>query len=73
MRAAAGIVVALLAFVAFAPVPALAVAVVPGASDIGTSPNIVQVDRRCGHGRHWVPRHRHHGHLVHGHCAPNHH
>jgi hypothetical protein len=30
---------------------------------------IVQVDARCGRGRHYVPRHRYHGHWVAGHCA----
>jgi hypothetical protein len=34
----------------------------------GTSP-IIEVDRRCGFHRHYVPRYRHHGHWAGGYCA----
>ena len=42
----------------------------------GSSP-IIQVDRRCGHGRHFVPRHRVRGHdgrlhWIGGVCIRNH-
>jgi len=33
---------------------------------------IVQVDRRCGRGRHFVGRHRdRRGHIIPGRCVPN--
>jgi hypothetical protein len=36
------------------------------------SPDIVEVDRRCGPGRHFVPGHRNRrGFWVRSHCAPN--
>jgi hypothetical protein len=30
------------------------------------------VVHHCGHGRHYVAGHHHHGHWVHGHCVQNH-
>jgi hypothetical protein len=39
-------------------------------TEIGPSPNVVEVDRRCGRGRHWVSGHRNRfGHWVRGHCG----
>jgi hypothetical protein len=34
--------------------------------------HVVQVDMHCGRGRHFVRRHRRHGHWVRGYCARNH-
>jgi hypothetical protein len=42
-------------------------------TEIVPSPNIVEVDRRCGRHAHWVPGHRNrYGRWVRGHCRPNH-
>jgi len=43
-----------------------------GVTDGAAQSPIVQVDRRCGRGRHYVPRHRNRaGHIVKGYCARN--
>jgi hypothetical protein len=55
------------------PLPSHAAPVSMGELTVGPSSNIVQVDRRCGRGRHYVPRHRNRaGHIVHGRCVYNH-
>jgi hypothetical protein len=42
------------------------------AAQAAPAPTIVQVDRRCGRGLHYVPRHRNRaGQLIRGHCVPN--
>lgn len=47
-------------------------AFVPDRAQAAPAPNIVQVDRRCGRGLHYVPRHRNRaGQLIRGHCVPN--
>jgi len=47
-----------------------AVAVTPDRVGATASPNIVQVDRRCGEDRRWVRTHRdREGRLIRGHCV----
>ena len=73
MRAASLIILGVLSATALTMAPAQAMTVRPPAADEAYSPNIVQVDRRCGPNAHWVRRHHNRaGHLVRGHCAPNH-
>lgn len=65
------IVLGVLGVAALAPAPARAMTVRPPTSE-AFSPNIVQVDRRCGPDAHWVRRHHNRaGRLVRGHCSPN--
>ena len=72
MRVATLIVLGVLTGVGVAPAPARAIAMTPPTAEVGPSPNIVQVDRRCGPGRHWVRRHRNRdGNLVPGRCFRN--
>jgi hypothetical protein len=41
----------------------------PGPAQMTNPSAIVQVDSRCGRGRHYVPRHHEHGHLIGGRCV----
>jgi hypothetical protein len=71
MRAAAFVV---LGFIAVVAAPLQSQAATAGATRIQAAPssNIVEVDRRCGRGAHWVPGHRNrYGHWVRGHCSRN--
>jgi hypothetical protein len=66
----------MLAAVLLGVLPSLApahAAAVPGPGiAVERSPDIVEVDRRCGPGRHFVPGHRNRrGLWVRSHCAPN--
>jgi hypothetical protein len=42
---------------------------IPGDISVAGTSSIIEVDRRCGFHRHYVPRYRHHGHWVGGYCA----
>jgi hypothetical protein len=71
MRVAAIALVGLLAMIA-APAPSQAVTAGPTRLAPAPSSNIVEVDRRCGRGAHWVPGHRNrYGRWVRGHCRDN--
>jgi hypothetical protein len=60
--------------IAALPLPSQAVTPAPGHEAAAPSPNIVEVDRRCGAGRHYVRTHRNkQGHLIKGHCVRDHH
>jgi len=60
--------------IAAAAVPARAITPAPDHIAPSPSPGFVEIDHRCGPDAHWVHRHRNSaGHLVHGHCRPNHH
>lgn len=73
MRMAALISVGFFCFASY-PLPALAVPSAAGRAEASSLPNIVDVDRRCGPGRHWVHRYRNkRGHWVRAHCARNRH
>ena len=67
------IVIGVLAGASIVPVPAHAMVMTPPtAEQLGPSPNIVQVDRRCGRGFHWVRGHRNrYGHWIRSHCGRN--
>jgi hypothetical protein len=55
--------------IAGAPSPSLAALGSALRTEIAPSPNIVNVDRRCGRGARWIPGHRNrYGHWVRGHC-----
>lgn len=59
--------------VAAAPAPLRAATVAPPLAQAAPSPNIIEVDRRCGPGRHWIARHRNRaGHWIRGHCSRRH-
>jgi hypothetical protein len=69
-----GAALLVLGFLAIVATPSLSLAVTAGVArtEIARSPNIVEVDRRCGRGRHWVSGHRNqYGQWVRGHCRPN--
>jgi hypothetical protein len=69
LRAAA---VLLFGIVAIAALPAPSEAVTLGGAQVQVtqSPDVIQVDRRCGPGRRFVATHRDRaGHLVRGHCV----
>jgi hypothetical protein len=62
---------ACLALAGMVPEASAAAAGVPRV-EAGSSPNIVQVDRRCGPRAHFVPRHRaRDGRMIRGHCVRN--
>lgn len=56
------------------PLPAEAARLPAPGTEIAMSPNIVLVDKRCGHDRHYVPRHRSKsGKMIRGHCVADRH
>ncbi|MGO8918304.1 MAG: hypothetical protein ACLQJR_20585 [Stellaceae bacterium] len=72
MRSALWLLIGVVAIAA--PLPVEAAPFAAPRSEVGPAPAIVQIDRRCGRGRHYVPRHRRarDGRIIRGHCAPNH-
>jgi hypothetical protein len=72
MRVAALLFIGFVGVMAY-PEPSHAVSVSTSRIEAAPSPNIVEVDRRCGPGRHWIHRHRNRaGHWVRGHCSRRH-
>lgn len=69
MRLAAVLSIGFLCLAA-CPLPAHAIMPAAGRVEAAPSPPIVEVDRRCGPGRHYIRRHRNRaGHWVRGHCS----
>lgn len=55
--------------VAAVPFSASAAQIAPAQLQIESSSPLVQVDRRCGRYRHYVPRHRYRGRIIAGRCV----
>jgi hypothetical protein len=71
MRATILVIMGLFVSIAMSAPSQAAINLGPERQQAAPSPNIIEVDRRCGPGRVWVPRHRNrHGDLVRGHCRP---
>jgi hypothetical protein len=69
MLAAAFSIAAMASFTTFESIAIAAPNPAPAQVTNDVSSPIIQIDRRCGRGRHYVGRHRYHGHWVAGRCA----